>query len=459
MNTMDRHQVTTKAMIFNNWIVLATIIPIVATFFVTFFIDFSWDNEIHKKILINSSFAYGLICVTIWMVTRHHFLFQKNQWIRNLIVIVASCVVVLWTYKHKITFRFDILLLLLTGLYVIVYRKWTKPNAVILSFLAFVLLKYIGLLWSKHIEYAWEMVKEEMLIFSLLVPVISFGFRVNAKEQHAFIAICFKMFLFLLASNFIFYLIYIDFSNNQLFNFFTFDKGYMNFYEIIGWSYFFHPSFISWVFLLIGGLGIFVWKKNHRLISLGEIVLYAVLLLCFVFMMQARVAILGYFIAVMYFMWLRFGNVFSSRMRYVILSVGGLLSLVAIAFLTTRTSYFSDPIRNNTFQIIANQLSKGNLLWGDGTATQRFIMKDTGIFHVHNDFLSILIDLGIIGLGLFLFWIISILKTKEHIAQYTLLIFLLIMNTDVLFCFYLGTYITTPFLFFIFFAKTEKTSI
>ena len=86
-------------------------------------------------------------------------------------------------------------------------------------------------------------------------------------------------------------------------------------------------------------------------------------------------------------------------------------------------------------------------------------MKDTGIFHVHNDFLSILIDLGIIGLGLFLFWIISILKTKEHIAQYTLLIFLLIMNTDVLFCFYLGTYITTPFLFFIFFAKTEKTSV
>lgn len=456
---MDKfNQAIEKSIILKNWVILAAVLPIIGTFLIISFVDFPWDNEFYRNLFINSSFTYGLFCVTAWIIIKHRYLFQKGRWLRNIAIVVAACVVLLWTYKHKITFRFDILLLFIAGLYSLVYRKWKKPDTVILTFFAFVIMKYLGILWSDNIAYTLDMVKEEMLIFSFLVPIICLGFRVNIKEQYAFINICFKLFLFLLACNFMFYLIYVDFSHNQLFNFFTFNKAYMNFLEVLSWSYFKHPSFISWIFLVVGGLGALVRREKPNLISVYEIMLYAVLLLFFVFIVQSRIGILGYFIAIALLVWFHFSDRISPLKKYILMTLAVIFAIAAIAFLTTKTSYFSDPIRNNTFNIVYNQIINQSLLFGEGTATQRFIMKDTGIFHVHNDFISVFIDLGIIGLALFVFWIISVLKIKDRIIQYTMLIFLLIMNTDVLFCFYLGTYITVPFLFFIFFADVKTVS-
>ncbi|CEN48743.1 hypothetical protein CCAN11_1800003 [Capnocytophaga canimorsus] len=41
--------------------------------------------------------------------------------------------------------------------------------------------------------------------------------------------------------------------------------------------------------LLVGGLGFLVHKENKKLISLPEVILYAILLLFFIFILQARV--------------------------------------------------------------------------------------------------------------------------------------------------------------------------
>ena len=83
-----------------------------------------------------------------------------------------------------------------------------------------------------------------------------------------------------------------------------------------------------------------------------------------------------------------------------------------------------------------------------------------GQMHIHNDFLAIMIDLGGIGLSLLLLWLLftyqkSILAKDNSIA-FTIIIFLLLMNTDVIINYFAGILILFPFLIFIFFKEDEN---
>ena len=126
---------------------------------------------------------------------------------RNIITIVACGVVLLWTYKHKITFRLDILLLFLCALYGVIYRKYIKPTALTIAFFAFIAIRIVGLLWAEHLEWGINvLIKEENIIFFVLVPIILLGFSVSERQQQSLIQICFKGFLMLLVANVVFYL-------------------------------------------------------------------------------------------------------------------------------------------------------------------------------------------------------------------------------------------------------------
>ena len=82
---------------------------------------------------------------------------------------------------------------------------------------------------------------------------------------------------------------------------------------------------------------------------------------------------------------------------------------------------------------------------------------DGFVGYVHNDFVAILVDIGIIGLSLFISWLGAIVLSKDTLKQYLLLVFLPIMNTDVLFHAFECTYILIPLLIFILFAPRFKS--
>ena len=446
-----------KTVFKENYFLLLGLLPLVVAFLFLQISIPTW-NDFIKNVLFYSVFIFDIALVLWWIYRNQSTLFEKKEGLRNVITIVGCAVVLLWTYKHKITFRLDILFLFLCALYAVLHRDFVKPTAITIMFFIFIVLRIVGLFWTTEFDFGVKILfEEESIVFFLFVPIILLGFSVSKKQQESFIAICFKGFLLLLVANLIFYSFAISADKDQhFFNFITLNKGYFSYYETLFWSKFKHPSFISWIILVIGGLGGLLWKKDKKLINTPELITYAMLALCFALIVQARVVIISWFIVVAFFVYLFIEKYLSRTIKYSLFTLLGLIAIGGVWYLVTHTTYFSDPIRNEIYTKAFAAIEKGNLWIGNGSGYQRYIMKELFIGYVHNDFVATLVDTGILGLSVFVIWLGSIVFSKDILKQYLLVVFLPIMNTDVLFYVFECTYILLPLMIFILFAPRFK---
>ena len=168
-------------------------------------------------------------------------------------------------------------------------------------------------------------------------------------------------------------------------------------------------------------------------------------------MMQARVNIIAYFVVIAFFVYLSVAHLFSKRLKYGLFIGAGLIAIGIVAYLTTHTAYFSDPIRNQLYATAFQAIKDGNIWIGNGSGYQRYIL-DGFVYYVHNDFVATLVDTGIVGVSIFVVWLGAILLSKDLLKQYLLVVFLPIMNTDVLFYVFECTYILMPLMLFVLFA-------
>lgn len=445
-----------KSFLKENYFLLFALLPLLITFICLQVNIPVWDKST-RKILFYSVFLYDIAIILLFLYVNHRFLFEKGDWLRNIITIVGCGVVLLWTYKHKITLRLDIVLLFLCTLYGIIYRKYVKPTVLSIAFFVFILIRIVGLLWAEHLEWGINvLIKEENIIFFVLVPIILLGFSVSERQQQSLIQICFKGFLMLLVANVVFYLFAISSLGRSVFSFITLNKGYFSYYEILFWSHFKHPSFISWIILAIGGLSFILWKKGKTLISISELIIYAGLLLCVALMVQARVVIISYFIVAAFFVFLSVEKHIQKSVKYSILGLLVLIGIGTISYLISHTAYFSDSARNEIYNKAFAAIREGNIWIGNGTGYQRYIIGDYP-FYVHNDFVATLVDTGILGLSIFVVWILCLLLSKDILKQFLVVVSLPIMNTDVLFYFFEYTYIVSVLLIFILLAPRFKS--
>lgn len=444
-----------------NWFFLLSIVTIILVFSLSYIFPELWENENFREKFFKVGFYLCGIISALWMLQYRSLLFRKGDYFRSLIICIGATTVFLWTYKHKITFRMDLLLLFLCGLYSIVYHKWTRLDRVMITFFLVITLRYLGILWSVDIPLAWQDVEEDTIYFLLLAPIVCFGFRIKERESMSFITLCFKLFLLLLTLNISIYIFVYKSIGIPFFSFFTFNKSYINFTEhILAWTFFKHQSFISWVIFTIWGLGFLVWRKDRRYISLSEVVLYSILLFCFAFIVQARVVIIGIPLGILLLGWLQLSEKWTVRKR-IGYEIGiFLIGVLGVYLLINYTTYFADPIRKKMLSKVFTSINTHPII-GNGAAYERFIAQETvELTHVHNDFLAILVDLGIIGFMLPLLCVFSIYRKavlyRDSSIMYCLMSFLLLMNTDVMLNNQPGVFITVPFLIFVFFKKRIK---
>lgn len=439
---------------FKNWFFYNNVILITVILFISFIFKDIWQNEIFRNIFFKIGLSFCIISTTIWSFFNHHILFKQKNWLRILIVMASCCTVFLFTYKLSKSYKSSIVLLILCGIYAIWKRKYIKPELPTILFGCFALFHILGGIWNTNLPMTFKLLNDGEILFLFIAAIISLFYRMSPEESKSFITICFKGFLSLLAFNFTVYILYIASVENSFFCFFTFNKAYLSYYEILSWTLFKHPSYISWVILLIGGLAYFVWKeqKDNKITTL-ELIAYAILLLFFAFIMQARITIIGYALALLLFAWLHITRFWAMKIKIIIVSIFSTLILITIAILVTKTTFFSDPIRMSFFKAVLE--SNHNIIFGAGTAAQREISESLGYGHLHNDFLSIWVDLGTIGLLLVISWIISTfyqsIIQRNHYILYTLLLALMFMSTDTFL--YLGSYMSVWFIT-VFFQKT-----
>ena len=236
----------------------------------------------------------------------------------------------------------------------------------------------------------------------------------------------------------------------------------MSFREILlSWSVFSHPSFIAWVMLLVWGLGVLLgYQKDSKYISSFEVILYGILLLFFSFMVQARIVIIGLPLCVFLLLWFHFTKKWSNKNRVSAEMFILLIVSLCVYLLITHITYFFDPAREKMLNSAYLKILEHPII-GSGSITEKMLSREVaGLMHIHNDFLAITIDLGLVGLFLLLLWLFYIYQksilAKDNSIAFTIIIFLLLMNTDVIINYFAGILILFPFLIFIFFKEDEN---
>ena len=141
--------------LFKNWFILLSVVTIVWVLVLSYTYPELWMRESFRENFFKIGFYLCGLITALWMFQHHKLLFEKGNYLRSLAICSAAAAVFLWTYKHKVTFRMDLLLLFCCGLYSLVYRKWIKPDAVMITFFVLMVFKYLGILWSVDKTFAW----------------------------------------------------------------------------------------------------------------------------------------------------------------------------------------------------------------------------------------------------------------------------------------------------------------
>lgn len=352
--------------------------------------------------------------------------------------IFASAIIAVYFYNHKTPLGLSIVLLLLCLIYGIYKRTFYKPHPIMIALFAFCVLKLLSCLWATDPKQGFAHIDYYSLF--IFVPIASCFFRIEKKELKPFIYTAFSFFLGIMTLLVVTYVFLVKQYDKPLLAFLSFNKSYMgdiSYYELINWTKTNHPSKIAWICMTVFAMGLWLWKtEKGKIINTLQIVLYGILLIAISFMLQARIAILGSFILIGLSLWIALMK-YIANTKYIVLCT--LLAAVMGLWLTkvviTNSSYFNDPIRNTINAAAINSFNQYPI-FGGGAGHESLIIKEAGYdFHgLHNDFLTTLVDNGLIGITLFLFFHILVvyyaIKQRYMLSIYLLTAFVIFNTTE-----------------------------
>ncbi|WP_315496933.1 O-antigen ligase family protein [Capnocytophaga leadbetteri] len=366
--------------------------------------------------------------------------------------IFASAIIAVYFYNHKTPLGLSIVLLLLCLIYGIYKRTFYKPHSIMIALFAFCVLKLLSCLWATDSKQGFAHIDYYSLF--IFVPIASCFFRIEKKELKPFIYTAFSFFLGIMTLLVVAYVFLVKQYDKPLLAFLSFNKSYMgdiSYYELINWTKTNHPSKIAWICMAVFAMGLWLWKtEKGKIINTLQIVLYGILLIAISFMLQARIAILGSFILIGLSLWIALMK-YIANTKYIVLCT--LLAAVMGLWLTkvviTNSSYFNDPIRNTMNATAINSFNQYPI-FGGGAGHESLIIKEAGYdYHgLHNDFLTTLVDNGLIGIALFLFFHILVvyyaIKQRYMLSIYLLTAFVIFNTTEGV----IGISICIPFFFY-----------
>ena len=366
--------------------------------------------------------------------------------------IFASAIIAVYFYNHKTPLGLSIVLLLLCLIYGIYKRTFYKPHPIMIALFAFCVLKLLSCLWATDPKQGFAHIDYYSLF--IFVPIASCFFRIEKKELKPFIYTAFSFFLGIMTLLVVTYVFLVKQYDKPLLAFLSFNKSYMgdiSYYELINWTKTNHPSKIAWICMAVFAMGLWLWRtEKGKIINTLQIVLYGILLIAISFMLQARIAILGSFILIGLSLWIALMK-YIANTKYIVLCT--LLAAVMGLWLTkvviTNSSYFNDPIRNTMNAAAINSFNQYPI-FGGGAGHESLIIKEAGYdFHgLHNDFLTTLVDNGLIGITLFLFFHILVvyyaIKQRYMLSIYLLTAFVIFNTTEGV----IGISICIPFFFY-----------
>ena len=96
--------------LFKNWFILLSVVTIVWVLVLAYTYPELWMRESFRENFFKIGFYLCGLIAALWMFQHHKLLFEKGNYLRSLAICSAAAAVFLWTYKHKVTFRMDLML-------------------------------------------------------------------------------------------------------------------------------------------------------------------------------------------------------------------------------------------------------------------------------------------------------------------------------------------------------------
>ncbi len=461
-----------------HWFLLMVFMPLISVFFIVFFDlelakkiwEFLDENNIdiiknqtlfkyiNKEFLFFSGIGYVFIFLFYWIFKDRKKLFLKEDKFRTIIVFLLGISVLIWFYTRLVhIFIFTIMAVLIV--YGITKKQRYKQSINTTFLLLYVLLQFIGILWNIDVFKAYFLKYPANITnqLMLLAPVVTlFFFRFTTQEKNLFVAILFKFFFLYIILHLISYLLLVNYFDKNIFSCFVFNKRYLPYYLVFQYSKYQHPSMISTLLIIIGSVSYVYYRSGSTWIKRTELFIYWIMLFCFVFIVQARVAQIGYFIVLAFVFSFEISKHISRRQQIAIILLGILLFLVGIYGVIRFTSFLNDPARAIIYNAGLESIKTNNPLWGAGTYSEIMIFEKmdilkNGTVHFHNDFLQAFVKYGIIGFLLLFLWVVFAFVDsfkKKNLALFFFMIpTLLFMMTDTAINHYRVLIVNAVFLF------------
>lgn len=308
------------------------------------------------------------------------------------------------------------------------------------------LVRVIWLIPADDIRYGFRTLETELPILAipLLFTFVNVDTKLRLLLMNTFILMAFLIMVYSFGS----LLLYVATSEYTVWNYWEthfVTAQYYSMLNMLSWSYV-HYSFLSLIILYGLNLVIYRQDKSGPFKAFGWI--YALLAMAFVVTAGsvAGVAIMILCYLTYFLIWIY--KAFGLRTLAVMILIGGIVSVLLLARFNVKEQFFRlDPQRYYLFSV-AWETWKERPMFGYGTGAQKAIMQDMGnaaalgipaadytgplVNHPHNQFLTELLQFGLIGSVPLFFFLGSALRTSVREGNWILVVTVLTLAASML---------------------------
>jgi hypothetical protein len=396
--------------------------------------------EQNMSVLTLLAGSYFFVQLILFLVVFKSYLPKSNFSWDNILTVSLFFLLISTVLSVNVSITVTVLFVVLAVLFAIVKKKHFQPHPLFYFMAAYYLFQYVGLLWSIDPAYGWRFVGRGL---SFIVLPLAFGFySVSEEKKNLLLRIFFRFLEVYLLMVIVAYFYQVEFHKVDFGVGFHLKKNYfsspvppgVDYYLLLGWAGYNHPTFVSFILTLMFGIGFYLWQNDNSpqtvKISGFEMGFYGFMTAVVILLLQSRIGMImfpfGIFLTLLYSL---------RKKKKLALSV-----IVFSAFLVLSAGfyiyknyrgYFYDRPREIQTDIVLSFL-KDHYLLGTGTGGMKVLIP--WFPTAHNQFLGDLFHLGITGLLLLLSLMGSSFyfacKDKNFLLLYFLLIYFVMMQIE-----------------------------
>lgn len=384
--------------------------------------------------------SYFFVQLMLFLVIFKSHLPKWNFSWDNILTVSLFFLLISTVLSVNVSITATVIFVVLAVLFAIVKKKHFQPHPLFYFMAAYYLFQYVGLLWSIDPAYGWRFVGRGL---SFIVLPLAFGFySVSEEKKNLLLRIFFRFLEVYLLMVIVAYFYQVQFHKVDFGVGFHLKKNYfsspvppgVDYYLLLGWAGYNHPTFVSFILTLMFGIEFYLWRNDNSpqtvKISGFEMGFYGFMTAVVILLLQSRIGMImfpfGIFLTLLYSL---------RKKKKLVLSavVFSCLLVLSAGFYIYKNyrGYFYDRPREIQTDIVLSFL-KDHYLLGTGTGGMKVLIP--WFPTAHNQFLGDLFHLGIPGLLLLLSLMGSSFyfacKDKNFLLLYFLLIYFVMMQIE-----------------------------